>query len=1185
MLTSAAVGHAVIPRDVACCEVTVNLPSFDASANSRGSYYDSVFVVDDLVEHPDLKHRAYVTEYPHGRYYAGVPITTPAGVNIGVYCILDDKPRKGISDQDLVFLRDMSQTVMTHLQTIRALSEREQNNNMVAGLGEFVRGAPDLHLEEHAQQQEPTEGTKVPLNYHSRDFKVASRVQATIPDAFTTQATVPTPALPDTLHAAVYNSSSERTLRKHDDATRHSPLASASGSQAEGCTPSDDSMETSSQHSFQSQSFMDPHIPNRSKSKDRRSSVRSVETNSQNTYQRATEILCTSLRVDGVAFVDLAVDTFGGLIPAEGSTEESSLTSEQSQEGKPAADMKACNILGCAESLTNGPADPAARKPAKMLTEAFVRRLIYRNPGGKIWTFGEDLLTHDEDGFSTDNESADSDAAIEPPISVTQERKSARKQRRNDGETLQLAFPGARCIALRGMWDYNRRRWSVAGLYWTFDPLRVLSLETDMHFVAAFHDIVVGERSRLQVIAADSAKSDFISSVSHELRSPLHGILGSVEILQTEELNHAISTLVEQVASCGHSLLEIIDHLLDFAELKQQRLAKGAVKSSKIGRKFLPSAADISADDLLALKTGVALDDLTEDAVVSSVYSFFYNHDPEKAVKTTVILDIENRSDSTAYRCQLATGGWKRIIINLVTNALKYTAAGFVRVSLKRKSKSGIRRKFEAVLSVTDSGKGMSKNFQQNHLFQDFAQEDTISSGLGLGLHMVHRMVRAMGGTVNVISDQKGAGTRVKVIVPLDYQPDAAVPAEKSSALLFKAFSETVTVGIVTTEPKPPMTHNDRLTATGWTMAIASIGRNLTYLGIRPEKCLWKEKSAFGLNIVLDVDLETCLELVHSTNREGRHARFPAMLVICHNSPSAQEFRRAWAHNPLNARLAVDFIALPCGVKQMARAISYVLELQRELAAPASALAQSIMPEDTTQSAEAVASDANFIEDAPLETPTAPEALKGNLVKADVPSGTLEDVISPARQPSSSSSADLSERNGEILRILPERPLPVHRSSTADTITPNTAQASSNPILLLVDDNEINLRLLVAFAKKHKYPYTTALDGKLALEAFENSHRESLSPTKPKTDGSAAHAVRPPNIILMDINMPVMDGYEAAQRIRAYETKHRMVPAKIFAITALMSEAAQTEAFGSGFDMFLSKPIKLKSLAKLVSEG
>ena len=82
----------------------------------------------------------------------------------------------------------------------------------------------------------------------------------------------------------------------------------------------------------------------------------------------------------------------------------------------------------------------------------------------------------------------------------------------------------------------------------------------------------------------------------------------------------------------------------------------------------------------------------------------------------------------------------------------------------------------------------------------------------------------------------------------------------------------------------------------------------------------------------------------------------------------------------------------------------------------------------------------------------------------------------------------------------------------------------------------------------------------------------------------AVHTLSP-SVVVMDINMPVMDGYEAAQRIRAYESKHQMTPAKIIAVTALQSEAAQTEAFGSGFDMFLSKPIKLKSLAKLIQDG
>lgn len=74
MLTPKAVGHAAMPRELACCEVTVNLPSF-TTAKSHGDHCESAFIVDDLTQHPDLKNRPYVTGFPSARYYAGVPIT------------------------------------------------------------------------------------------------------------------------------------------------------------------------------------------------------------------------------------------------------------------------------------------------------------------------------------------------------------------------------------------------------------------------------------------------------------------------------------------------------------------------------------------------------------------------------------------------------------------------------------------------------------------------------------------------------------------------------------------------------------------------------------------------------------------------------------------------------------------------------------------------------------------------------------------------------------------------------------------------------------------------------------------------------------------------------------------------------------------------------------------------------
>lgn len=161
--------------------------------------------------------------------------------------------------------------------------------------------------------------------------------------------------------------------------------------------------------------------------------------------------------------------------------------------------------------------------------------------------------------------------------------------------------------------------------------------DTGMRFVAAFCEVVTAKTKRLEAVSSDKAKSDFISSASHELRSPLHDILGSVEVLAEHGLDSAASTLVEQITSCGHTLLEIIDRLLDFARFKQQRLKKGMVKSSRIGRRIPPSVFGALDNDLTALNMNVFLDEETEDVVVSSVYSFYYNRDTTDSIQTVVI--------------------------------------------------------------------------------------------------------------------------------------------------------------------------------------------------------------------------------------------------------------------------------------------------------------------------------------------------------------------------------------------------------------------------------------------------------------------------------------------------------------------------------------------------------------------
>jgi CheY-like chemotaxis protein len=116
---------------------------------------------------------------------------------------------------------------------------------------------------------------------------------------------------------------------------------------------------------------------------------------------------------------------------------------------------------------------------------------------------------------------------------------------------------------------------------------------------------------------------------------------------------------------------------------------------------------------------------------------------------------------------------------------------------------------------------------------------------------------------------------------------------------------------------------------------------------------------------------------------------------------------------------------------------------------------------------------------------------------------------------------------------------------------------------LLVDDNHINLKLLSAYMKKMGLKYQLATNGKEALDTFVECPQDYAC-------------------ILMDISMPVMDGFEATRQIRAHESRQGLGAVCIIALSGLASEDAHKEAFGSGMDLFLTKPVKLKSLGSLL---
>lgn len=103
--------------------------------------------------------------------------------------------------------------------------------------------------------------------------------------------------------------------------------------------------------------------------------------------------------------------------------------------------------------------------------------------------------------------------------------------------------------------DSHQERWFAGCLVYSTDILRVLVPDDDLVYLAAFGNSIMAEVSRLNALVAAQMKLNFVSSISHELRSPLHGILASTEFLQDTNLNPPQADMVITINACGRTLL------------------------------------------------------------------------------------------------------------------------------------------------------------------------------------------------------------------------------------------------------------------------------------------------------------------------------------------------------------------------------------------------------------------------------------------------------------------------------------------------------------------------------------------------------------------------------------------------------------------------------------------------------
>jgi len=239
-------------------------------------------------------------------------------------------------------------------------------------------------------------------------------------------------------------------------------------------------------------------------------------------------------------------------------------------------------------------------------------------------------------------------------------------------------------------------------------------------------------RAEAEAVRATEVKSLFLATMSHEIRTPMNGVLGMLDVLTTTEMNDEQAEMLDVVRNSASTLLTIIDDILDLSKIEAGRLQLERV--------------------------GLSLSDTIETAII-----LLAGKAQEKNIELawSADADLPDRvfGDPTRLR---------QILLNLVSNAVKFTATGWVAV--RAMAVSGANEPKRLRFEVQDTGIGLTLE-QQSRLFQPFTQADASTTrqfgGTGLGLSICRRLVAMMGGVIGVDSSE-GAGACFWFEIPLD---------------------------------------------------------------------------------------------------------------------------------------------------------------------------------------------------------------------------------------------------------------------------------------------------------------------------------------------------------------------------------------------------------------------------------
>ncbi|KAI0421582.1 hypothetical protein F5X98DRAFT_389859 [Xylaria grammica] len=1109
-----------IPRSKGVCQLNTIKPS-------ENGYEDElpVNMIPDIRADPHLTEDSCLLLGSPTRGYVGVPIRSRNGVDFGEYSLVTEQPiRAGDwSEANSRLLREISQSVLDHLLAKASQIERKRAEKKTRGIGRFV----EQRLASMGSQNGPT---------HEQGGET-SFMKETINSQYTNS-----------------RSASPESIRSHprSHSVADGPSRPLRAAEVRGY-PADRRMNRSSLYGDPSSQADTPL---------RRNSAPIEQDPLTVVFSRAASIIRESIDADGVVFIDASIGSYSASSRYSGSdvsqlnSEEDSWDSDDTCAGSSSSHSDPHII---ASSLGPSRHDAESYHSDRRMSSRAISSLLRRYPRGTIFDFDEEGRLQPSNSLRNSN----------PPTMPKLTKQRTLSFVGNLSNEVARSFPGARSVIFVPVWDQIRKRWRAGCFAYTFDKTRFFSTQGDISYLFAFATLAMAEIASLETHLASQAQSDVLGSLSHELRSPLHGIILGVEFLSDTPLSVFQGNLLHILETCGRTLSDTIDHLLYYAKVNNF-IPPGKTPDTRARGLRKEMNCTLQAG-MKTITAPVRVDVLVED-VTESIFAGFnfqrlsigqLERDQRKSHADTYAIRrsdnfqaiedlgnwLEEGGESSfpsnhividlaidprcAHYYHAISGAIRRIVMNLFGNALKFTSSGSIRVELSQEfvhtKKPRANNLRWVKIAVIDTGKGIAEDFLLNHLFQEFRQEDPISPGLGLGLSVVQKIVSSLKGKVTIES-QVGTGTTATVLLPLQPIHHIANPPETSGVEL-----DEYTI-------QRQQLKGLRVCFIGFDAPLGlpnHKGHPDDYQSIwnvcRKDLAMEVVTTAQAINLAPDIVLCEEAALYDSFVARDVLSRTP-LVVVCANALSA--YRLSVDSRFQESSAITEFISQPTGPRKLAKILMAALQrwVERQ--------DQSELPDNLVPlSLRRVSSRGHDR----LEVPSGKEMF--NILNM-TGSGTFETPTTD-RSRLRPRSPSLSPRSS------PQPP--PHADADADAAPPEKPE----PQFLLVEDNAINMRILCAYMKKLGRSYATAQDGQFAVDKYR---------------AQPGHY----SCLLMDINMPRLDGLQATRQIRDFEVEKHLPPSTIITLSGLASATVQQEALESGVDLFLTKPVKLQEISQIL---